>query len=504
MWINDIFMERVEKDQMWTLFSPDTAVGLANTYGAWFNKLYEEYEQNPHIPKKQVPARKVWEAILVSQLETGTPYMMYKDACNSKSNQKHLGTIQCSNLCTEIIEYTSHDEIAVCNLASIALPTCVVVDNESKTHPVFDFSKLYDTTFTAAWNCDTVIDLNYYALEETKNSNFRHRPIGLGVQGLADTFILMGFDFESPEAMKLNVEIFETMYFAALCASLEKAKKYGSYSSFHGSPVSKGVLQFDMWGVQPSTSRHDWTRLKSEIQIHGLRNSLLLAPMPTASTSQLLGFNECIEPITSNIFVRRTMAGEFICFNKYLIHELQKLGLYDEQMVNELKRNYGSIQNITRIPQRIKNLFKTAYEISTKTQVDLMLARAPFIDQSQSFNVWLAVPDMVKLSRLHMYAWKKGSKTSMYYCRTHAAVEAQQFTVQKDSSTAVSVVEESKEKSLEIIETLQETSSVEQLQGTQKTLEKLGLRMNTKLLLKSTHNNNSTNDEHEVCISCQG
>lgn len=426
LWIPDLFMERVEMDQSWTLFSPDTAIGLHTCYGSEFDRLYVQYEADSQIPKRVVRARDLWQAIITAQLETGNPYMMYKDACNNKSNHKHLGTIQCSNLCTEIVEYTAPDEVAVCNLSSVALPHSVKRDSNGQAY--FDHQNLYEVTYLAAWNCDSVIDLNYYPVPEAKNSNIRHRPIGLGVQGLADVFHLLQMAFDSDAARVLNKEIFETMYFAALQASTDKAKKYGPFPSYHGCPVSKGILQYDMWGVQPS-SRWNWTALKADIARYGVRNSLLMAPMPTASTSQILGNNETIEPFTSNMYVRRTHAGEFICFNKYLVQVLQSRNLWRPDIINHIKAHYGSVQQLEELPLEVRLRFKTVFELSMKCLVDQMLDRAVFIDQSQSFNVWMETPDPVRLTRIHFYAWKRGGKTSMYYCRTRAAVEAQQVTV---------------------------------------------------------------------------
>lgn len=420
MWIPDLFMERVKKDEMWSLFCPNEAPGLCDTYGGEFEALYHKYEQEGKA-RKVVRAQEVWNSIIESQVETGTPYMLYKDAVNRKNNQKNLGTIRSSNLCTEIMEFTSADEVAVCNLASIALPK--FVENGE-----FNHKQLYDITRVVTRNLNKVIDVNYYPIPEAKNSNMRHRPIGIGVQGLADAFIMMRYPFDSPEARKLNQEIFETIYFAALTESNAIAQREGTYQSFQGSPASQGILQYDMWGAEPS-DRWDWTALKAEIAINGLRNSLLVAPMPTASTSQILGNNECIEPYTSNIYTRRTLSGEYIVVNKHLLNDLIRLDLWDEEMKDALIASNGSVQNVVGLPQELKDLYKTVWEISQKVIIDMAADRGAFICQSQSLNLFVENASKGKLSSMHFYAWQKGLKTGMYYLRSKAAVDPIKFTL---------------------------------------------------------------------------
>jgi ribonucleoside-diphosphate reductase alpha chain len=422
LWVSDLFMKRVESNGDWSLFCPHEAPGLADTWGDEFEALYEKYEKE-NRQRKTVKAQDLWFAILEAQIETGTPYLLYKDSANRKSNQQNLGTIKSSNLCTEIIEYTDSNEVAVCNLASLALPR-FVVDGQ------FDHQKLYEVTYQAAVNLNKIIDNNYYPVEEARRSNLRHRPIGLGVQGLADAFILMRYPFESEAAKKLNAEIFETIYFASLTASNDLAKKDGAYETFEGSPASKGILQYDMWGVTPSP-RWDWAALKAEIKKHGIRNSLLLAPMPTASTSQILGNNECFEPYTSNIYTRRVLSGEFVVVNKHLLKDLVELGLWDNDMKNKIIAANGSIQQIDEIPSNIKELYKTVWEIKQRTIIDMAADRGAFICQSQSLNLFVDTPSTAKLTSMHFYAWKKGLKTGMYYLRTQAATQAVQFTVEK-------------------------------------------------------------------------
>lgn len=422
LWTNDLFMQRVEDDAEWTLMCPNECPGLADTYGDDFKALYERYEKEGK-GRKTIKAQELWFAILESQVETGTPYMLYKDACNEKSNQKNLGTIKSSNLCTEIIEYTAPDEVAVCNLASLALPMFV---KDGK----FDFDKLFEVTYTVTKNLNKIIDYNYYPVAEAKNSNLRHRPIGLGVQGLADAFILMRYPFTSDEAKQLNKDIFETIYYAGLVASKDLAKVDGPYETFKGSPASEGIFQFDMWGVEPS-SRWEWDVLREEVKEHGIRNSLLLAPMPTASTSQILGNNECFEPYTSNIYSRRTLSGEFAVVNKHLLRDLNKLGLWSDEMKNRLIAANGSIQDFPEIPENIKELYKTVWEIKQKDILDMAADRGAYIDQSQSLNVFMDSPNFGKLTSMHFYAWKKGLKTGMYYLRTKAATDAIKFTVDK-------------------------------------------------------------------------
>ena len=428
LWTPDLFMERVEQNADWSFFCPNECPGLQDAYGEDFKKLYESYEAQG-LARETIPARTVWDKIVEAQIETGTPYMLYKDAANMKSNQQNLGTIRSSNLCTEIIEYTAKDEVAVCNLASIALPR--FVNQETKE---FDHQKLYDVTYHVTGNLNRVIDVNYYPVEEARNSNMRHRPIGLGVQGLADTFAMLGHYFESDEAKKLNKEIFETIYFAACNASMDAAKVEGPYSSFEGSPASKGILQFDLWNMNDHSGRWDWDSLKSDIVKNGMRNSLLLAPMPTASTSQILGNNECFEAFTSNLYVRRTLSGEFIVPNKHLIKDLIDLGLWSLEMKDEILRHKGSIQNIVGIPDHIKELYKTTWEIKQKNVIDMAADRGAYIDQSQSMNIHMIDANPAKVTSMHFYGWKKGLKTGMYYLRTKAAADAIQFTVEAKKS----------------------------------------------------------------------
>ncbi len=423
MWIPDLFMKRVEENAEWTLMCPNECPGLFDSHGEEFEKKYLGYEKAKK-GRKTVKARELWEKILESQIETGTPYMLYKDAANRKSNQKNLGTIRSSNLCTEILEYTSEDEVAVCNLASIALPMFV-------TEGEFDHKKLFKVTKRVTKNLNRVIDRNYYPIKEAENSNFRHRPVGLGVQGLADTFIKLRMPFTSDAAKKLNQEIFETLYFAAVTASVEEAKKDGPYESFKGSPMSKGEFQYNMWGIKDEelSGRWDWAGLRKKVIKTGVRNSLLVAPMPTASTSQILGNNECFEPYTSNIYTRRVLSGEFIVVNKHLLEDLVELGLWNEDMKQELMRANGSIQHIDIIPDDIKELYRTVWEMSMKDIIDMSRHRGYFIDQSQSLNLFMEGATMAKLTSMHFYAWKSGLKTGMYYLRTKSAVDAIKFTV---------------------------------------------------------------------------
>lgn len=426
MWISDLFMKRVENNEMWSLFCPNEAPGLADVWGEEFERLYEKYEKEGKA-RRQVKAQDLWFEILESQIETGTPYILYKDAANRKSNQKNLGTIKSSNLCTEIIEYTSPDEVAVCNLASLALPKFVTEDGK------FDHQKLYEITKVATRNLNKVIDVNYYPVIEARNSNMRHRPIGLGVQGLADVFILLRMPFDSDEARRLNEDIFETIYFGAMEASMELAKVQGPYETFKGSPVSKGIFQFDMWGVTPKSNRWNWEQLKQDVKKHGVRNSLLVAPMPTASTSQILGNNECFEPYTSNVYTRRTLSGEFIIANKHLMKDLMSAGLWSETMRQKLIAANGSVQDIPEIPQNIKDIYKTVWEISQKAIIDMSADRGAYICQSQSLNIHLTNPNFGKLTSMHFYAWKRGLKTGMYYLRSTAAADAIKFTLDKSA-----------------------------------------------------------------------
>jgi ribonucleoside-diphosphate reductase alpha chain len=424
LWIPDLFMKRVENNEMWSLFCPNEAPGLADVYGEEFERLYEKYEREEKY-RRQVKAQDLWFEILEAQIETGTPYMLYKDAANRKSNQKNLGTIKSSNLCTEIMEYTSSDEVAVCNLASIALPKFVTDEG------TFDHHKLYEITKVVTRNLNKVIDINYYPIEEARRSNLRHRPIGIGVQGLADTFIQLRMPFDSEEARRLNEDIFETIYYGAMEASMELAKAHGPYETFKGSPVSKGIFQFDMWGVTPKSGRWNWEQLKRDVKQYGVRNSLLIAPMPTASTSQILGNNECFEPYTSNIYTRRTLSGEFIVVNRHLMKDLMELGLWNETMRQKLIAANGSVQNIPEIPQNIKDIYKTVWEISQKVIIDMSADRGAYICQSQSLNIHITNPNFGKLTSMHFYAWKKGLKTGMYYLRSTAAADAIKFTVDK-------------------------------------------------------------------------
>ncbi len=419
MWTPDLFMKRVEENSTWSLFCPNEAPGLADCWGAEFEALYTRYEQEGKA-RKVIQARELWSAIIDSQIETGNPYMLYKDACNGKSNQQNLGTIKSSNLCTEIIEYTAPDEIAVCNLASIALPRFV---DDGK----FDHQKLFDITYVITKNLNKIIDRNYYPVAEARNSNMRHRPIGIGVQGLADAFILMRFPFDSPEAVRLNKEIHETIYYAAMTASKDLSKVEGPYESYPGSPVSKGVFQFDMWNVKPS-DRWEWDVLKEEVKQYGVRNSLLLAPMPTASTSQILGNNECFEPYTSNIYSRRVLSGEFVIVNKHLLKDLVKLGIWNDSLKNKIIIANGSVQNINEIPDNVKALYKTVWEISQKVIINMAADRGAYICQSQSLNLFVQDANFAKLSSMHFYGWKAGLKTGMYYLRTKAAADAIKFT----------------------------------------------------------------------------
>ncbi|MGG6229662.1 ribonucleoside-diphosphate reductase subunit alpha [Tenacibaculum sp. SDUM215027] len=428
MWISDLFMKRVQEDADWTLMCPHECPHLYDTYGEEFERLYTSYEAAGK-GRKTIKARDLWEKILESQIETGTPYMLYKDAANRKSNQKNLGTIRSSNLCTEIMEYTADDEVAVCNLASIAIPMFVAEDENG--NKFFDHKKLFKVTKKVIRNLDTVIDRNYYPVKEAENSNYRHRPVGLGIQGLADAFIMLRLPFTSEEAKKLNQEIFETLYFASVTSSMEVAKDKGAYSTYEGSPMSQGEFQHNMWGIKDEelSGRWDWSKLRKEVKKHGVRNSLLVAPMPTASTSQILGNNEAFEPYTSNIYTRRVLSGEFIVVNKHLLEDLVELDLWDNNMKEDIMRANGSIQHIEAIPQELKDLYKTVWEMSMKDIIDMARHRGYFIDQSQSLNLFMQDPDYAKLTSMHFYAWKSGLKTGMYYLRTKSAVNAKQFTL---------------------------------------------------------------------------
>lgn len=424
LWVPDLFMKRVKENGDWTLMCPHECPGLSDTHSAEFEALYTKYESEGK-GRKTIKAQDLWFKILESQIETGTPYMLYKDAANAKSNQQNLGTIKSSNLCTEIIEYTAPDEVAVCNLASLALPKYV---KEDKT---FDHQRLFDVTYQATLNLNKIIDGNFYPVEEARNSNMRHRPIGLGVQGLADTFITMGFPFESEEAKALNREIFETIYYASMTASKDLSKVEGPYETFKGSPVSQGRFQFDMWDVTP-TDRWEWDVLKEEVKEHGVRNSLLLAPMPTASTAQILGNNECFEPYTSNVYTRRVLSGEFIVVNKHLLKDLVREGLWTKEMRTKIMTANGSVQNIDEVPQKLKDLYKTAWEISQKSIIEQAADRGAYICQSQSLNIFMENANFGKLTSMHFYGWEKGLKTGMYYLRTKAATDAIKFTIEKE------------------------------------------------------------------------
>lgn len=427
LWIPDLFMKRVEANGTWSLFCPNECPGLSDCYGDAFDELYHKYE-NEGRARKTIPAQDLWFKIMESQIETGNPYMLYKDACNKKSNQQNLGTIKSSNLCTEIVEYTAPDEVAVCNLASIALPRFVI-------NGEFDHQKLFEVTKVVTRNLNKVIDHNSYPVLEAKNSNERHRPIGIGVQGLADVFLILRLPFESEQARKLNKDIFETIYYGAMTASKELAKELGPYETYKGSPVSKGVFQYDMWGVTPGP-RWNWDALKKEVAKHGIRNSLLLAPMPTASTSQILGNNECFEPYTSNLYSRRVLSGEFIVVNKYLMRDLVRLGLWNDAMKNKIMLANGSIEHIEEIPEAIRELYKTVWQIKQKALIDMAADRGAYICQSQSLNLFVESANFAKLTSMHFYGWKLGLKTGMYYLRTKAAVNAIQFTVTKEEVKA--------------------------------------------------------------------
>ena len=483
MWIPDLFMKRVESNEEWTLMCPNECPGLYLTHSEEFEKLYLKYEKDQK-GRKTIKARELWEKILEAQIETGTPYMLYKDACNRKSNQKNLGTIRSSNLCTEILEYTSKDEIAVCNLASIALP--MFVKNNS-----FDHKELFKVTKRVTKNLNKVIDRNYYPVKEAENSNFRHRPIGLGVQGLADTFIKLRMPFTCDDAKTLNQEIFETIYFAALTASMEEAIKEGAYKSYKGSPISKGEFQHNMWGIKDDelSGRWDWDGLRKEIKKNGVRNSLLVAPMPTASTAQILGNNECFEPYTSNIYTRRVLSGEFIVVNKHLLEDLVKLGLWTEELKQELMKANGSIQHIDGIPEDIKELYRTVWELKMKDVIDMARHRGYFIDQSQSLNLFMEGATMAKLTSMHFYAWKSGLKTGMYYLRTKSAVDAIKFTL------------DNTKKEEKVKEEVAATASVAEPPPTADAVSQIPVEPLTAEELKEMIEKNK-NDEGDDCLMC--
>ena len=460
LWIPDLFMRKIKANEDWCLFCPDECPGLSDMHGNDFDSLYAHYESEKR-EKSKIKARDLWFKILDSQMETGTPYLLYKDACNKKTNQKNVGTIKSSNLCSEIVQYSDKDETAVCNLASVALnkfvntrmniPDDSVNDNITFTEkpiPYYDFESLHAVVKIITYNLNRIIDINYYPTDKTKTSNLRHRPIGIGVQGLADAFIMMNYAFISPESKELNKQIFETMYHAALEASVELSKLHGPYDSFHGSPASKGVLQFDMWDYDPGNARYDWTAMKASVVEHGLRNSLLLAPMPTASTSQILGNNEAFEPITSNIYTRRTLAGEFIVINKYLMRELIDMGLWNERLKNNIIANRGSVQQLTHLSEHLRNKYKTVWEIQMKDVIDMSADRAVFICQSQSLNLWMEDPSYGPLTSMHFYAWNKGLKTGLYYLRRKPKHQAQQFTIEPTAQNQNSSQHEDNDKNL--------------------------------------------------------
>ena len=435
VWMSDLFMQRVKDGKEWTLMCPDECPGLSDVYGEAFETLYTFYE-NEGKGRKTMKARDLWFQILDAQMETGTPYLLYKDAVNKKCNQKNLGTIKSSNLCCEITEYSDANETAVCNLASIALPSFIVTDENGETS--FDYYKLHSVTRTVTYNLNCIIDVNFYPTPKTERSNFRHRPIGIGVQGLADVFILLNIPFYSDKAKEINLRIFQTIYHAALTESCQIAKKDGKYSTFEGSPASEGILQFDMWGIDPNerVKMYDWNKLKEQIKTYGLRNSLLVAPMPTASTSQILGYNECIEPITSNIYSRRTIAGDFMVVNKYLMKDLMKIDMWNDKVKNNIIANNGSIQQIGSIPQDLKDKYKTVWEIPMRNLIDMAADRGAFVCQSQSLNLWLEDPNYNNLTSMHFYAWNKGLKTGIYYLRRRARHQAQQFTIEPEKKSS--------------------------------------------------------------------
>ena len=479
MWIPDLFMKRVEANEEWTLMCPNECPGLFSSHSEDFEKLYTEYEARGK-GRKTIKARELWEKILESQIETGTPYMLYKDAANRKSNQKNLGTIRSSNLCTEIMEYTSPDEVAVCNLASIALPMFI-------KNGEFDHKELFKVTKRVTKNLNRVIDRNYYPVKEAENSNMRHRPIGLGVQGLADTFIMLRLPFTSDEAKKLNQDIFETLYFAAVTASMEQAKEEGPYSTFKGSPISRGEFQHNLWGIKDTelSGRWDWEKLRKSVVKNGVRNSLLVAPMPTASTSQILGNNECFEPYTSNIYTRRVLSGEFIVVNKHLLEDLVGLGIWNDSLKQQLMRANGSVQDIEGIPEDIKELYKTVWELSMKDIIDMARQRGYFIDQSQSLNLFMENANYSKLTSMHFYGWKSGLKTGMYYLRTKAAVDAIKFTLDNTKKKEVPVsIAATAEVTSAAAETLQDTAP-DTVKDTEVTVEPLSAEEMKSLIEKA-------------------
>ncbi|MCK0144256.1 ribonucleoside-diphosphate reductase subunit alpha [Arenibacter sp. F26102] len=492
MWIPDLFMKRVEANENWTLMCPNECPGLFNHHSEEFEKLYNKYEAE-NKGRKTVKARELWEKILESQIETGTPYMLYKDAANRKSNQQNLGTIRSSNLCTEIMEYTSPDEVAVCNLASIALPMFI-------KNGEFDHKELFRVTKRVTKNLNKVIDRNYYPIKEAENSNMRHRPVGLGVQGLADAFIMLRLPFTSDAAKELNQEIFETLYFAAVTASMELAKEEGVYSTYEGSPISKGEFQHNLWGVKDEelSGRWDWAKLRKEVKKNGVRNSLLVAPMPTASTSQILGNNECFEPYTSNIYTRRVLSGEFIVVNKHLLEDLVGLGLWNENMKQELMRANGSVQHIDNIPDDIKELYKTVWELSMKDIIDMSRQRGYFIDQSQSLNLFMENANYSKLTSMHFYAWKSGLKTGMYYLRTKAAADAIKFTLDNTKKQEVPVAEAPMEVSIVAPEV---TKSIK-VEATSATQQEVDVQPMTAAEMKELIARSKEGQADDDCLMC--
>ena len=440
VWISDLFMERVKSNGKWTLMCPDECKGLSDVYGEAFKTLYEYYEDE-NKGRKTMNARDLWFQILDAQMETGTPYLLYKDAVNNKCNQKNLGTIKSSNLCCEITEYSDENETAVCNLASIALPAFIKKDENEET--IFDYTELYSVVRTITYNLNRIIDVNFYPTPKTRRSNMRHRPIGIGVQGLADVFMLYNIPFTSDKAKEINLRIFQTIYHASLTESMTLSKEEGRYQTFDGSPASQGILQYDMWNIDPNANiqMYDWDTLKENIKIYGLRNSLLVAPMPTASTSQILGYNECIEPITSNIYSRRTLAGEFMVVNKYLMKDLMNIDMWNDKIKNNIIANNGSIQHIDIIPQELKEKYKTVWEIPMRGLIDMAADRGAFICQSQSLNLWLEEPNYSNLTSMHFYSWSKGLKTGIYYLRRRARHQAQQFTIEPEKKVGTNLSE---------------------------------------------------------------
>lgn len=499
LWVCDLFMKRVQEDGVWSLMCPDKCKGLFDTYGDEFESLYTSYEARGMFTK-QVKAQDLWQKICTAQIETGTPYMLYKDHVNRKNNQKNLGVIKSSNLCTEIMEYTSTDETAVCNLASICLPT-FIKKKEDANEMLFDFQQLHRVTKVIVKNLNKIIDLNYYPSDKARHANLLHRPLGIGVQGMADMFVLLKMPFESAAARTLNAHIFETIYFAALEASMELAKKHGKpYSSFSGSPASQGILQFDLWNKKVSDERHDWTSLKEDIKKNGLLNSLLLAPMPTASTSQIMGYNECFEPFTSNIYKRKTLAGEFILVNKYLIQDLQDLGMWNQKMCQTIIAHEGSIQGIEEIPQDVRDLYKVVWEIKQRSIIDLAADRGAFIDQSQSMNMFVEKPDLKKITSMHFYGWNAGLKTGMYYLRSKAAAKPQQFTMDQSISKFTNlagkkVVDGEKEKEKEKEKNGEDTSITKD-----STMTSMACPMRSGPRGPSTTGGENVDDD--VCLAC--